>query len=83
MYPAGEEGTGLCVTMPATGLGVTQAFFVEFICTGILVLAICGIWDPRNKKHTDSTPLRAGLTVAVLVLIAVSIHYIKSTLELY
>ncbi|XP_063704947.1 aquaporin-like isoform X2 [Culicoides brevitarsis] len=70
MFPAGEEATGLCVTMPAAGLGVTQAFFVEFICTGILVLVVCGIWDPRNKKHTDSTPLRVGLTVAVLVLVA-------------
>uniref|UniRef100_A0A336K939 CSON015249 protein n=2 Tax=Culicoides sonorensis TaxID=179676 RepID=A0A336K939_CULSO len=70
MFPNGEENVGLCVTMPATGLGIIQAFFVEFTCTGILVLAICGIWDPRNKKHTDSTPLRAGLTVAVLVLIA-------------
>lgn len=69
MYPKGEDEGGLCITVPADGISTFQAFLVEFIGTSILVLVICGLWDPRNKKNTDSTPLRAGLTVAVLVLI--------------
>lgn len=61
---------GLCVTMPHESLNLFQAIVVEFIATGCLMLACCGVWDPRNTKNTDSTPLRFGLVVSALALVA-------------
>lgn len=63
---------GVCVTKVNDELSLAQGFLVEFMATGILVWVVCGLWDPRNSKKGDSTPLRAGLTVAILVMVAVS-----------
>lgn len=74
---------GVCVTKINDELTTVQGFLVEFIATGILIWVICGIWDPRNSKKTDSTPLRAGLTVATLVMVAVSIFKFSPFLQCY
>jgi len=61
---------GVCVTKVNNDLTMAEGFLVEFLATGILIWVICGFWDPRNAKKTDSTPLKAGLTVAILVMVA-------------
>jgi len=62
-----ENKSSFCVSAPTVS-GV-PGFFIEFIITAILILVVCGVWDPRNAKHHDSVPLRFGLTVTVLALI--------------
>lgn len=69
MFPKGDDGNGLCVTEPAESIGAFKAFIIETIGTAVLCIVICSFWDPRNKRNTDSIPLRVGLTVTVLAII--------------
>lgn len=69
-FGAHDNYAGLCTTVPHPTVSVTQAFFVEFIITGILVLICCGVWDPRNANHHDSVPLRFGLAITCLAIAA-------------
>jgi aquaporin related protein len=55
-----------CMTLPHSGLSGLQAFLIEFLLTFTLVSGFCGLWDPRNKKYQDSTPIRNGFMVAAL-----------------
>ncbi|XP_017867985.1 PREDICTED: aquaporin AQPcic isoform X1 [Drosophila arizonae] len=57
---------GLCVTLPHSEVNNLQAFGIEFVATGILVIVCCGVWDPRNAKHHDSVAIRFGLAIACL-----------------
>lgn len=57
---------GTCVTLPHPDVSVAKAFFIEFMLTCGLVSLICGVWDPRNRKNTDSAPLRVGLGIFAL-----------------
>uniref|UniRef100_A0A2C9GUJ0 Uncharacterized protein n=1 Tax=Anopheles culicifacies TaxID=139723 RepID=A0A2C9GUJ0_9DIPT len=59
-------GHGSCVTAPHAKLTTTAALGIEFIVTGILIWACCGVWDPRNAKHQDSVPLKFALLVAAI-----------------
>lgn len=43
-----SDPNGFCVTQP--GLDVGRGFLVEFLITFILILLLCGIYDPRNSK---------------------------------
>lgn len=61
-----ENANGVCMTLPHADISVTKAFFIEFFLTSALTTLICGAWDPRNKKNTDSTPLRIGLAIIAL-----------------
>jgi aquaporin rerated protein, invertebrate len=58
------------VTAPHADVSTAQAFFVEFIATMVLIGVCTGLWDPRNAKHGDSIPIKFGLTVAALALVA-------------
>ncbi|XP_058834355.1 aquaporin AQPAn.G-like isoform X2 [Topomyia yanbarensis] len=58
-----DVGQGTCVTAPHDDLTTFETFTVEFFLTGILVWANVGIWDPRNRKNTDSVPLKFALIV--------------------
>lgn len=49
-------------------LSEARGFAVEALATGILVFFTYGIWDSRNAKNTDSTPLRFGFCVIALSL---------------
>lgn len=66
LTPNEPSDPGLCMTLPHSDLSVGQAFFIEFFLTCALISVICGAWDPRNQKNSDSTPIRIGLTVAAL-----------------
>uniref|UniRef100_A0A182IVD0 Uncharacterized protein n=1 Tax=Anopheles atroparvus TaxID=41427 RepID=A0A182IVD0_ANOAO len=58
------DGHGSCVTAPHASLTTGSALAIEFIVTGILIWACCGVWDPRNAQHQDSVPLKFALLVA-------------------
>lgn len=57
---------GLCVTVPHPEISTAQGVGIEFVITAVLILVCCGVWDPRNAKFHDSTPLRFGLAIACL-----------------
>uniref|UniRef100_A0A1Y9HA91 Uncharacterized protein n=1 Tax=Anopheles farauti TaxID=69004 RepID=A0A1Y9HA91_9DIPT len=59
-------GHGSCVTAPHASLSVGAALAIEFIVTGILIWACCGVWDPRNAQHQDSGPVKFALLVAAI-----------------
>ncbi|CAG9784074.1 unnamed protein product [Diatraea saccharalis] len=59
----------LCVTRPADGLPLYKAVCIEALLGGLLALANCASWDPRNRLLTDSWPLRIGTIVTVLTLL--------------
>lgn len=42
------ETTGVCVTGPAVGLTAWQALMIEAVTTGVLILLVCAVWDPRS-----------------------------------
>lgn len=62
----------LCVTRPAPGLAPYQAALLEAVLGGCLALANCASWDVRNAGLRDSWPLRIGISVAGMSLVAVS-----------
>ncbi|XP_058462855.1 aquaporin AQPAn.G-like isoform X2 [Malaya genurostris] len=58
-----DVGQGTCVTAPHADLTTLDTFLLEFFITGILVWTNVAIWDPRNRKLTDSIPLKFALIV--------------------
>lgn len=48
-----------CLSLPSPAISTTQAFFVEFILSAILVLYVCGVWDPRQARFHGETELEA------------------------
>ncbi|XP_065087803.1 aquaporin AQPAn.G-like isoform X2 [Ochlerotatus camptorhynchus] len=58
-----ETGNGSCATAPHSDLSIVEAFGVEFFITGILVWTCCGLWDPRNSKFGEDTPVKFALIV--------------------
>lgn len=58
--------TGFCMTMPHADLSDVQALAIEFLATTVLVLVNLAVWDHRNEKYQDSTPLKFGFVVFVL-----------------
>jgi len=63
-----EGSDAFCVSQPT--VGTFQGLVIEFLITMCLIFVFCGVVDPRNAKHHDSVPLRFGLTVTGLALIA-------------
>lgn len=64
--PTNGTGPGLCSTVPHPALTEFQAVSIEFLATSVLVLLICGVWDPRNAKLQDSVPLRFGFAISAI-----------------
>ncbi|XP_025197871.1 aquaporin-like isoform X1 [Melanaphis sacchari] len=40
--------SGVCVTSPVVGLTAWQALLIEAITTGVLILLVCSVWDPKS-----------------------------------
>lgn len=59
-----ETGNGSCVTAPHSDLSIVEAFGVEFFITGILIWTCCGLWDPRNSKQGEGTPVKFALIIS-------------------
>ncbi|XP_055527513.1 aquaporin AQPAn.G-like isoform X2 [Wyeomyia smithii] len=53
----------ICVTAPHNDLSAVDTFLLEFFITGILIWTNVGIWDPRNRKNSDSIPLKFAFIV--------------------
>lgn len=67
----GENADSFCVSLP--NVDDFKAFWIEFFITMALILLCLGVWDPRNKNHHDSVPLRFGLAISALALVGVCI----------
>lgn len=68
----GNNPDDFCVSLPSVDIKI--AFWVEFFMTMALILLCCGVWDPRNKNHHDSVPLRFGLAISALALVGVGTY---------
>ncbi|XP_060864973.1 aquaporin-like isoform X1 [Metopolophium dirhodum] len=49
--------SGVCVTSPVIGLTAWQAVLIEAITTGVLILLVCAVWDPKSGNG-DCGPLK-------------------------
>lgn len=65
---------GMCQTAPNDRINEVNAFIMEYIATMALISLCCAVWDPRNSKNQDSSPLKFGLAITVLSIIFVSIN---------
>ncbi|XP_060838630.1 aquaporin-like isoform X2 [Rhopalosiphum padi] len=43
-----SSDSGVCVTSPVVGLTTWQALLIEAITTGVLILLVCAVWDPKS-----------------------------------
>ncbi|CAO1354236.1 unnamed protein product [Diamesa serratosioi] len=66
MWSNDHNDPGICMTLPHSTISPAQAFLIEFCLTFTLICVVCGVWDPRNKKFGDSTPIKIGLTIIAL-----------------
>ncbi|KAG5676478.1 hypothetical protein PVAND_006309 [Polypedilum vanderplanki] len=62
-----QNPESFCMHLPTTTC--EKAFIIEIAITFVLILVICGCWDPRNVHNQDSTSLRVGFSVLVLTFI--------------
>jgi len=42
--------SGVCVTSPVVGLTAWQALLIEAVTTGVLVILVCALWDPKTNN---------------------------------
>lgn len=63
---------GLCSTVPHPNVTPIQATIIEFLAVFILVTLCCSVWDDRNAKNTDSTPIKFGICISILAYTIVS-----------
>lgn len=61
---------GLCSTTLHPKLSSMQALTIEVVITTVLIMICCSVWDKRNAKNTDSTPVRFGLIISVISMAA-------------
>lgn len=66
---------GFCATGPSPDVTTFQAFFIEYFATTVLISLCCSVWDPRNAKNQDSTPLKFAVAIVILSHIFVSNFY--------
>lgn len=67
-----ESAPGLCSTVLHSELTPMKGVFIEFVATGLLILAFCAVSDARNQKNSDSIPLRFGFLIFALGVTTVS-----------
>ncbi|XP_030767829.1 aquaporin AQPAn.G-like [Sitophilus oryzae] len=70
LMPEGWVSGGFCLTKPAAAASPIQALIIETIITAVLILVCCGVWDPRNAQKQDSVPLRFGLIITAIAMVA-------------
>lgn len=59
------------MTSPVNGLSEWQALSIEGITTGLLILVVCAVWDPRNG-HGESVPLKFLVIIFLTSVVVVS-----------
>lgn len=67
--------SGICVTSPVTGLTAWQALLIEAITTGVLMLLVCAVWDPKSGNG-DCGPLKF-LVMIFLTSVVVVVSILK------
>jgi len=63
--------SGVCVTSPVVGLFVWQALLIEAITTGVLILLVCAVWDPKSGNG-DCGPLKFLVMIFLTSVVVVS-----------
>lgn len=66
---------GICVTSPVAGLTPWQAFSIESMTTGVLILLVCAVWDPRSGNG-DCGSLKFLIIIFLTSVVVVSTIYI-------
>nr|XP_023026994.1 aquaporin-like isoform X2 [Leptinotarsa decemlineata] len=57
----------MCLLRLKVGITPTQGFFLEFLCTVVLIIFVFGAIDSKNATYRDSFCLRLGLMISGLV----------------
>lgn len=58
---------------------VLHGVLCEFLATSLLIFAVCSATDRRNATWGDSTAIKIGITVGILVYGAVSFSIFENT----
>jgi glycerol uptake facilitator-like aquaporin len=66
---------GICVTSPVAGLTPWQALSIESMTTGVLILLVCAVWDPRSGNG-DCGSLKFLVIIFMTSVIVVSFIFI-------
>lgn len=61
------------MTIPVIGISVWQALLIEAITTGVLMLLVCAVWDPRSGNG-DCGSLKFLVMIFLTSVVVVSIH---------
>jgi len=64
--------SGICVTSPVIGLTAWQALLIEAITTGVLMLLVCAVWDPKSGNG-DCGSLKFLVMIFLTSVVVVSI----------
>ncbi|KAF2903776.1 hypothetical protein ILUMI_02403 [Ignelater luminosus] len=60
----------LCTTLLQHNLHISQGLVIEIVITSALCFVLGAVLDERNAHKSDSIPLRFGLTVSCLSMVA-------------
>lgn len=66
-----SSGSGVCVTSLVSGMTPWQGALVETITTGVLILLVCAVWDPRSGNG-DCGPLKFLVMIFMTSVVVVS-----------
>ncbi|XP_039279286.1 aquaporin AQPAn.G isoform X2 [Nilaparvata lugens] len=70
LWMASAPNGSVCVTAPLPILHDGQSLAIEFSATFFLILVVCCVWDERNSDKLDSVPLKFGVVIALLAMVA-------------
>jgi len=73
LTPPSKRGL-LGATIPAEGVGIGEAFGIEFVLTFLLVLTVFACTDPKRQHYGYEVPLAIGFCVVVCHLTGVRIY---------
>jgi len=68
-----SSDSGYCVTSPVVGLTAWQALIIEGITTGVLILLVCAVWDPKSGNG-DCGPLKFLVMIFFASVVVVSTY---------
>lgn len=66
-----STGSGICVTSLVSGMTPWQGVLLETVTTGVLILLVCAVWDPRSGNG-DCGPLKFLVMIFMTSVVVVS-----------
>jgi len=61
---------GFCATTVNSKISSVQGLGIEIVISTVLILICCAVWDKRNADKPDSVPLRFGLAISAISMVA-------------